>query len=341
MTTPCNTLNVQYFKTSELGYISSLKDNDSLYIIQSGSGASTFSKTAYLSDLLTFVSTGSFTGSFVGTFDGSATGTFTGNATASLMGDIYSPTGELVLDNGTGAANTSVFYGSASFASHSDTSETASYALNSDAHISSSHSLKSDTSISSSHSLFSDVSISASYSETASFSDNSISASYSETSSYSDVVIFENCISSGFPYITDTLENILNPTVNTNVIYRHDHGLSSVPSLVVVKLYVSQTWTNSSGHVPFIQGDEIDTSALIIDYGADNDGTPIWVTTDSTSIYIGYSNRVGYTISTSAGIYKFVKPSTNNSSQNITGNGYVNGADIEWNRLKYKIYVWK
>lgn len=341
MATPCNTINAQFIKTSDLSYYTSFQNNDLIYIIQSGSGTTKTSKYSKLSDLLEYISTGSFTGSFTGTFEGDLNGTFVGNATASLMGDIYSPTGELVLDNGTGVANTSVFYGSSSFATHSNTSETASYALNSDAHISSSHSLNSDASISASHSLFSDASISASYSESSSFSQRSSESVSSVTSSYSEFVILNNCIADGFPYITDTLQNILNPSVNTNVIYRYDHGLSAVPSLVKVTLYVSETWTNSSGNVPYILGDELDTNSLIVDYGADNDGSPIWISKDSTSIYIGYSNRASYTIQTSAGIYKFVKPSSNNTSQNITGTGYVSGVNIEWDKLKYKIYIWK
>lgn len=55
--------------------------------------------------------TGTITGTII-----TATTRFAGD----LRGDVYSPTGTLVLDNGSGAANQSLFYGTSSFSSKSD-----------------------------------------------------------------------------------------------------------------------------------------------------------------------------------------------------------------------------
>lgn len=48
-----------------------------------------------------------------------ATTRFVGNFTGSVMGDIYSPTGILILDNGSGTANDSNFYGTSSYSTTS------------------------------------------------------------------------------------------------------------------------------------------------------------------------------------------------------------------------------
>lgn len=68
--------------------------------------------------------TGNVTGNLTGNVTGNVTGNLTGNVIGSLngsvlgnvTGDIYSPTSQLVLDNGAGAAKLSRFYGSSSYA---------------------------------------------------------------------------------------------------------------------------------------------------------------------------------------------------------------------------------
>jgi hypothetical protein len=288
------------------------------------------------------MSTGSFTGSFVGNLDGNLEGSASGSLSGSFLGKIYSPTGELILDNGTGPVSDSNFYGTASFAETSTstlTSTSSSHALTSDTTISASHALTSDTTISASHSLNSDDSISSSYSLTSSYAENSESSSYSLTSAYAEKATLSLSLADGFPYLTDTLNNLLSPTTNYNVIYRYDHGLGSVPSMVRVMLYVSSNWTNSSGNVAYEQDQEIDINSLIIDHQPDNDGTPITFHVDETSVYISFNVRAGYTIDASTRIIKFAKPSTNNTISTYDGAGFE--TNVEWDKLKYKIYVWE
>ena len=68
--------------------------------------------------------TGNVTGNVVGTLTGNVAGNVTGNVagnvvgsvTGNVTGDIYSPTSNLVLDNGTGVPKSARFYGTSSFA---------------------------------------------------------------------------------------------------------------------------------------------------------------------------------------------------------------------------------
>jgi trimeric autotransporter adhesin len=322
MATPCNTLNVEYIKISTLNDYNSFKDNDLIYIIQSGSGNLKYSRQSNLADFKTYMSTGSFSGIF--------------------SGDV------------TGTSSYSI---SSSHALFADQSESSSFSLNSTSASYSNKSTTSDSSTSASYSntsTTSDSSTSASYSNTSTISDSSISASYSETSSYTETVetssysfsssyankaSFSNSIAPGFPYITtDTLDNILTPASSQNAVYRYDHGLGTVPSLVQVKLYVSSTWTT---HTSFVQGDELDTNVLMVG-NSTFDNTPIWVKYDASSIYITYTGYIVASI-TSASRMRILPNSlpSNNSSAAFLYPGWIEGAQIEWNKLKYKIYVWK
>ena len=89
MASPCNSLNVQTVKVSQLSSISrTIKPSDSFLVIQND--ASKSSRKATFANLLTFLSTvpsgsysGSFTGSVRGHFTGSVTGSFKGRMSAS------------------------------------------------------------------------------------------------------------------------------------------------------------------------------------------------------------------------------------------------------------------
>jgi hypothetical protein len=59
---------------------------------------------------------GNLTGNVAGNVTGNIAGNVTGNITGNVTGDIYSPTSNLVLDNGTGVPKSARFYGTSSFA---------------------------------------------------------------------------------------------------------------------------------------------------------------------------------------------------------------------------------
>lgn len=88
MSSPCNTLNVQQIKVSDLVSYSSLKTNDLLLIIESGSLGTYYSRKSQIGNLASLLHTGSFTGSFKGLHVGSAklTGSFNGNLKGSFVG---------------------------------------------------------------------------------------------------------------------------------------------------------------------------------------------------------------------------------------------------------------
>lgn len=88
MSSPCNTLNVQQIKVSDLVSYSSLKTNDLLLVIESGSLGTYYSRKSQISSLVSLMHTGSFTGSFVGLHLGSAklTGSLNGNLKGNFSG---------------------------------------------------------------------------------------------------------------------------------------------------------------------------------------------------------------------------------------------------------------
>lgn len=178
MTTPCNTLDVQYLKVSELTNYESLKDNDLIYTIESGSGDTKYSRHSKLSDIKNYMSTGSYTGSFVGELEGNVTGNVTGDLIGNVTGDIYSDTSKLTLQNSSDEPKDSHFYGTSSFSLNSQNSLnslTSSYVL-----LSTSASYSEYTN-SSSHALYSDESMSSSYSLTSSYSTTSSFSEYADT----------------------------------------------------------------------------------------------------------------------------------------------------------------
>lgn len=90
MATPCNSLNVQLIKVTNLSSYSTLKDDDVLLTIEK-IGANYYSRKSTLANLMTYVGnnpnarfTGSFSGSFKGKASGSFSGSFYGTSTRSL-----------------------------------------------------------------------------------------------------------------------------------------------------------------------------------------------------------------------------------------------------------------
>jgi len=87
-------------------------------------GSASTGFTGSLKGKLTGPVTGNVTGNVVGTLTGNVAGNVTGNVagnvvgsvTGNVTGDIYSPTSNLVLDNGTGVPKSARFYGTSSFA---------------------------------------------------------------------------------------------------------------------------------------------------------------------------------------------------------------------------------
>jgi len=59
---------------------------------------------------------GNLTGAVTGNVAGNLTGNVVGSVTGNITGDVYSPTSNLVLDNGTGVPKSARFYGTSSFA---------------------------------------------------------------------------------------------------------------------------------------------------------------------------------------------------------------------------------
>jgi hypothetical protein len=85
MASPCNSLNVQTIKVSQLNSISrTIKPSDSFLVIQNDTPTKS-SRKATFANLLTFLSTVS-SGSYSGSFTGSARGHFTGSFTGSFKG---------------------------------------------------------------------------------------------------------------------------------------------------------------------------------------------------------------------------------------------------------------
>lgn len=246
MTTPCNTLNVEYIKVSTLNYYSSFTDNDLLYIIQSGSGNNKHSRITSLASFALYMSTGSFTGSFIGTFAGDSTGTFIGNATASLQGDIYSPTGELILDNGTGVANTSTFNGTSSYALNSHDTVSSSYSLSSSYASISSYSLSSSYSLTSSYSLSSSYAISSSYALTSSYS---LSSSYASIANALTIPI-KSIVAGGYFEIANNViitTNVFGSTlsyIGTEYTVDLDDTLSSNNYIVLIHFSTGNEYSN-------------------------------------------------------------------------------------------------
>lgn len=87
-------------------------------------GSASTGFTGSLKGKLTGPVTGNVTGNVIGTLTGAVTGNVAGNLTGNVVGsvtgnitgDIYSPTSNLVLDNGTGVPKSARFYGTSSFA---------------------------------------------------------------------------------------------------------------------------------------------------------------------------------------------------------------------------------
>lgn len=87
-------------------------------------GSASTGFTGSLKGKLTGPVTGAVTGNVVGTLTGAVTGNVAGNLTGNVVGsvtgnitgDVYSPTSNLVLDNGTGVPKSARFYGTSSFA---------------------------------------------------------------------------------------------------------------------------------------------------------------------------------------------------------------------------------
>jgi len=87
-------------------------------------GSASTGFTGSLKGKLTGPVTGNVTGNVVGTLTGNVAGNVTGNVagnvvgsvTGNITGDVYSPTSNLVLDNGTGVPKSARFYGTSSFA---------------------------------------------------------------------------------------------------------------------------------------------------------------------------------------------------------------------------------
>jgi len=78
MASPCNTLNTQTIKISQLPAYSYLTSSDYILVVQSSSGGALYSRRSTLGDLLTYVreaDEGGFTGSFSGNIVGDLTGT--------------------------------------------------------------------------------------------------------------------------------------------------------------------------------------------------------------------------------------------------------------------------
>jgi len=87
-------------------------------------GSASTGFTGSLKGKLTGPVTGNVTGNVIGTLTGAVTGNVAGNLTGNVVGsvtgnitgDVYSPTSNLVLDNGTGVPKSARFYGTSSFA---------------------------------------------------------------------------------------------------------------------------------------------------------------------------------------------------------------------------------
>ncbi len=76
MASPCNTLNLKNIKISQLPRHNNLTSSDFMYVIESGSDGTLYSRKSTLGDLLLFVEReGGFTGSFSGNFTGDLIGT--------------------------------------------------------------------------------------------------------------------------------------------------------------------------------------------------------------------------------------------------------------------------
>lgn len=106
----------------------------------------------------------------------------TGSLKGTLTGDIFSPTGVKILENGTGPVHKAVFFGTSSYASRSFYAMTASYALKTITTNSTTFALSSSFASSSKYSTFS---LSSSYASSSKFSLSSSYASSSKSSSYS------------------------------------------------------------------------------------------------------------------------------------------------------------
>ena len=174
---------------------------------------------------------------------------------------------------------------------------------------------------------------------TSSYASNSDESLHALTSDMADAADIAGSLAPGFPYTTPTtLDLILIPTTNHSVVYRHDHGLGTVPSLVQVKIYVSDTWTT---YTSFIQGDELDVNVLMIGDGV-FDACPIWIKYDATSVYITYNAYVNNTITVATRMRTLPNSlPLNNQSTAFGYPGWIDGESIQWDKLKYKIYVWK
>lgn len=82
MSTPCNSLNVQLIKVSQLASYSSLKNSDLILTIES-SGGNLYSRKSTVGSLVDFIGSnpnGRYSGSFTGSFKGKVTGSFYGTA---------------------------------------------------------------------------------------------------------------------------------------------------------------------------------------------------------------------------------------------------------------------
>lgn len=89
MASPCNTLNTQTIKLSQLPAYSYLTSSDFILVVQSSSGGNLYSRRSTLGNLLTYIQEngeGAFTGSFSGNITGNITGTssWASNATTTV-----------------------------------------------------------------------------------------------------------------------------------------------------------------------------------------------------------------------------------------------------------------
>jgi len=205
MSTPCNSLNVQTIKVSQLGSISGrpatsnhISDNDFFLLIQSGSESfpsTLYSRKVPFSELVSQISTGVYSGSFSGSYFGriiskntKATGSFSGNFKGTHTGSFSGSFKGIVSGSSLYNSQQKVsFYGTASSAK-TVTGNTVKFSFTSSyASSSRSSSFLKYTGTpngTSSYSIKSGTSISASYARTASYSPRTVSASYAKTSSF-------------------------------------------------------------------------------------------------------------------------------------------------------------
>ena len=161
----------------------------------------------------------------------------TGSIKGTFTGDVFSPTGVKVLENGTGLAKRAIFYGSASYASSSFRALTASYAF------ATVPTNKVNFSISSSYasrSFFSVFSVSSSYASSSHRSIFSLSSSYASSSHRS---IFSVTAS----YATSSLRSIFSVTSS--------YATSSRTSLT--SSYVLQAFPSFTNKVAYYDGNSI------------------------------------------------------------------------------------